>query len=167
MDDPPSCTLLGFILQLCKVWSVSVHPLKRICTYKTDRWTVLFLYTPKTLFAMKGGIVITNYCIHSNNKWLRCSWMFQASLNNYLPVCLSGSLLSELWSLVSGKSWSNTLAMSASSSFMRASDWASTASATAIGSISPGETPPSLPDFFLLLCEDFSLDFEAYNETWQ
>ena len=34
-ENLPSCTSSGCVLQLCKVWSESVKPLRRSCTYKT------------------------------------------------------------------------------------------------------------------------------------
>ena len=46
-DYPPSCTSSECILQLCKVSSALVHPLRRSCTYKTDEGTAPFLYTQK------------------------------------------------------------------------------------------------------------------------
>ena len=51
----PSCTSVGYILQMCKGSSVLVHPFRKSRTYDWDIWTDeqtgSFLYTPQILIA--------------------------------------------------------------------------------------------------------------------
>ena len=61
---------IGCILQLCKISSVSIHPLRRSCTYKTweqtdiwrDGWTAWFVYTSSKLLFV-GCILLEMVCI--------------------------------------------------------------------------------------------------------